>query len=94
METTASFEACLAPLPYLTICGSPSRKLHIVSRQAHEEEISDGRIRKFKPQQMGLQVSRVRTSLEEEELKTSQGNFLTLPSGCKSRLIKVEQTDQ
>jgi len=30
METSASFEARLAPLPYSTICGSPSTDLPIL----------------------------------------------------------------
>jgi hypothetical protein len=33
-------------------------------------------------------------SSEEEELMMSQRNLLIQSSGCKSRLIKVEQTDQ
>ncbi len=38
--------------------GSPSRKLLNVSRQAHEEEIHDGRKKKPKPYEVGVQIPR------------------------------------
>ena len=37
--------------------GSPSRKLDAVSRQAHGEEIRDGREQKPKPYEVGVQIS-------------------------------------
>ena len=41
------------------ICGSPSRKLRNVSRQAHAKEIShDGRILAFKSYEVGVQIPR------------------------------------
>jgi hypothetical protein len=40
------------------ICGSPSRKLQDVGHQAHEKEFHDGRIREFKPFEVGVQIPR------------------------------------
>src|SRR5512134_3369156 len=41
-----------------TMYGSPSMKLGLVSRQAHERELHDGRVRKPKPHEVGVQISR------------------------------------